>query len=127
MRVLERNASDGVNPIILIQFGSLYLTRLKYFDRENYSNYGVILNTICYAHGWPVAHYEQNFSLSKFVGYDSNSDVNEEENKTVVWQWLLKVYKVKDEEYKGGGDCDGESVCRWSWSKGDCESDWEVD
>ena len=28
MRVLERNASDGVNPIILIQFGSLYLTRL---------------------------------------------------------------------------------------------------
>ena len=28
MRVLERNASDGVNPVILIQFGSLYLTRL---------------------------------------------------------------------------------------------------
>ena len=28
MRVLEHNASDGVKPIILIQFGSLYLTRL---------------------------------------------------------------------------------------------------
>ena len=28
MRVLERNTSDGVNPTILIQFGSLYLTRL---------------------------------------------------------------------------------------------------
>ena len=25
MRVLERNASDGVNPIILIQFGSLHV------------------------------------------------------------------------------------------------------
>ena len=28
MRVLKRNASDEVNPIILIQFGSQYLTRL---------------------------------------------------------------------------------------------------
>ena len=34
MRVLERNASDGVNPIILIQFGSLYLTRLVDFCRK---------------------------------------------------------------------------------------------
>ena len=33
MRVLERNASDGVNPIILIQFGSLYLTRLNFSAR----------------------------------------------------------------------------------------------
>ena len=32
MRVLERNASDGVNPIILIQLGSLYLTRLIAID-----------------------------------------------------------------------------------------------
>ena len=29
MRVLERNTNDGVNPTILIKFGSLYLTRLK--------------------------------------------------------------------------------------------------
>ena len=28
MRVLERNITDGVNSTILIQFGSLYLTRL---------------------------------------------------------------------------------------------------
>ena len=33
MRVLERNASDGVNPINLIQLGSLYLTRLSSFNR----------------------------------------------------------------------------------------------
>ena len=30
VRVLERNASDGVDPTILIQFGSLYLTRLNF-------------------------------------------------------------------------------------------------
>ena len=41
MRVLERNASDGVNPIILIRFGSLYLTRLHktYVRKTSFSTF----------------------------------------------------------------------------------------
>ena len=52
MRVLERNASDGVNPIILIQLGSLYLTRLES------STIGIIptsiLSTLALHKGQPV-------------------------------------------------------------------------
>ena len=36
MRVLESNTSDGVNPIILIQFESLYLTRLSIIQTRVY-------------------------------------------------------------------------------------------
>ena len=34
MRVLECNTSDGVNPTILIQFESLYLTTLSFGSAE---------------------------------------------------------------------------------------------
>ena len=45
MRVLERNASDGVNPIILIQFGSLYLTRLIRHSRGRGGDTGMRTRT----------------------------------------------------------------------------------
>ena len=55
-----------------------------------------------------LCHEQNFFSLSKFVGYDS--DVDEEEDKTVVVTMIMIMKVYKDEEC--GGDCDGESVCR---------------
>ena len=52
MRVLERNASDGVNPIILIQFESLYLTRLiiTSFTQHYLEEVGHVIELLSNAH-----------------------------------------------------------------------------